>query len=97
MTYTKIFETPSSVVTPHYTSEILRDKFTELTNSGDVTQINETLSNGNKKSTQVWRDEATYNTFKSWLNSSGELARQTAYYEANKDITIIKDGQYFPS
>ncbi len=72
-----------------YTSEILTNKFTELQNSGDVVFTNETLEDSTARTTQVWRDEAAYNSFISWLSSSGELARMQAYHVANNITPTI--------
>ncbi len=66
-----------------YTSEILNNKFTALQESGDVVFTHETLENSTARTTQVWRDEAAFNSFISWLNSSGEGAKMQAYHAAN--------------
>lgn len=72
-----------------YTSEILRNKFTELQNSGDVVFTHETLEDSTVRTTQVWRDEAAFNSFVSWLSSSGEGARMAAHHAANNITPII--------
>ena len=89
MAYIKVIETALTGGKSVYTSETLINKFIELQNSGDLTMIGETLPNGNKKTTQTWRDESAYNSFISWLNSSGELARMSAYHAANNITPII--------
>ena len=66
-----------------YTSEILNNKFTALQEAGDVVFTHETLEDSTARTTQVWRDEAAYNSFISWLNSSGELASMSTYHVAN--------------
>ena len=66
-----------------YTSEILNNKFTALQEAGDVVFTHETLEDSTARTTQVWRDEAAYNSFISWLSSAGELARMQAYHAAN--------------
>ena len=83
MAYTKVVETALTGGKSFYTSEILTNKFIELQNSGDLTMIHETLPNGNKKTTQTWRDESAYNSFISWLSSSGELSKMHEYHAAN--------------
>jgi len=83
MAYTKVIETALTGGKSFYTSEILTNKFIELQNSGDLIMIDETLPNGNKKTTQTWRDESAYNSFISWLNSSGELSKMHEYHAAN--------------
>lgn len=88
MTYTRTTEIVLTGGKSGYTSEILVNKFTELTNSGDLTITKETLSNGNKKFIQVWRDESAFNSFLSWLISSGEGEKMQAYRIAN-NITYI--------
>jgi hypothetical protein len=88
MTYTQTTEIALTGGKSGYTSAILNNKFTELTNSGDLTMSEETLSNGNKKFIQVWKDETTFNSFLSWLLSSGEGAKMEAYRIAN-NITYI--------
>ena len=83
MAYTKVITTPLAGGKSNYTSDILRNKFTELTNSGDVVFTYETLENGTVRNTQVWRDEAAFNSFISWLSSSGEGPKMAAYHAAN--------------
>ncbi len=72
-----------------YTSETLINKFAELQNSGDVVCTHETLEDNTRRTTQVWRDEAAFNSFISWLSSSGEGAKMSAYHSANNIIPII--------
>lgn len=88
MAYTKIIESTIEEGKSAYTSVTLANKFTELQNSGDLTITYEILSNGNKRTTQAWRDESTFNSFISWLNSSGELAKMQAYHSSN-NITVV--------
>ena len=83
MTYIKTVETPLAGGKSVYTSEILTNKFTALQESGDVVFTNETLEDSTVKTTQVWRDEAAFNSFISWLGSSGELAKMQAYHASN--------------
>ena len=83
MAYTKIIDTALTGGKSVYTSEILTNKFTALKNSGDVVFTNETLENSTVRTTQVWRDEAAFNSFISWLSSSGEGAKMAAYHAAN--------------
>ncbi len=89
MAYTKVIDTALTDGKSHYTSEILTNKFTELKNSGDVVFTHEALENNVKRNTQVWRDEAAYNSFVSWLSSSGELAKMQAYHVANNITPIV--------
>ena len=89
MAYTKVVETALTGGKSVYASEILNNKFTELQNSGDVAFTYETLEDSTVKTTQVWRDEAAYNSFISWLNSSGELAKMQAYHAANSITPTI--------
>ena len=89
MAYTKVINTALTGGKSVYTSEILTNKFTALQNSGDVVFTNETLEDSTVRTTQVWRDEAAYNSFISWLNSSGELARMQAYHVANNITPTI--------
>jgi|688.fasta_scaffold2892353_1 hypothetical protein len=89
MAYTKVMTTALTGGKSVYTSEILTNKFTELQNSGDVVFTNETLEDSTARTTQVWRDEAAYNSFISWLSSSGELARMQAYHVANNITPTI--------
>jgi hypothetical protein len=83
MAYTKVINTALTGGKSVYASEILTNKFTALQNSGDVVFTCETLEDNTVRTTQVWRDEAAYNSFISWLNSSGELASMSAYHVAN--------------
>ncbi len=89
MAYTKVIETPLAGGKSVYTSEILTNKFTELRKSGDVVFTNENLVDGTARTTQVWRDAAAYNSFVSWLSSSGELAKMQAYHSANNITPTI--------
>ena len=89
MAYTKVIDTALTGGKSVYTSETLTNKFTELQNSGDVVFTHETLEDSTARTTQVWRDEAAYNSFVSWLNSSGELARMQAYHLANNITPTI--------
>ena len=89
MAYTKIIDTALTGGKSVYRSEILTNKFTELQNSGDVVFTHETLEDSSVRTTQVWRDEAAYNSFISWLNSSGELAKMQAYHATNSINPII--------
>jgi len=89
MAYTKVIDTALTGGKSVYTSEILINKFTELQNSGDVVFTNETLEDSAVRTTQVWRDEAAYNSFISWLSSSGELAKMQAYHAANNITPTI--------
>jgi len=83
MAYTKVITTALTGGKSVYTSEILTNKFTALQESGDVVFTHETLEDSTVKTTQVWRDEAAYTSFISWLNSSGELAKMRAHHAAN--------------
>ena len=83
MAYTKVVETALTGGKSVYTSEILTNKFIELQNSGDVVFTHETLEDSTVRTTQVWRDEAAYNSFLSWLSSSGELSKMHEYHAAN--------------
>jgi hypothetical protein len=83
MAYTKVIDTALTGGKSVYTSETLTNKFTELQNSGDVVFTHETLEDSTVRTTQVWRDEAAFNSFISWLSSSGEGARMAAYHDAN--------------
>ena len=83
MAYTKVIDTALTGGKSFYASEILINKFTELQNSGDVVFTHETLEDSTVRTTQVWRDEAAFNSFMSWLSSSGEGARMAAYHVAN--------------
>jgi hypothetical protein len=89
MAYTKVLETALTGGKSLYASEILKNKFTELRNSGDVVFTYETLEDSTVRTTQVWRDEAAYNSFISWLRSSGEGARMEAHHVANNINPII--------
>ena len=89
MAYTKVVETALTGGKSSYTSEILTNKFTALQESGDVVFTYETLEDSTVRNTQVWRDEAAYNSFLSWLNSSGELAKMQAYHAANNITPTI--------
>ena len=89
MAYTKVISTALTGGKSVYTSEILTNKFTALQNSGDVVFTNETLENSIVRTTQVWRDEAAYNSFVSWLSSSGELSKMQAYHVANNITPTI--------
>ena len=89
MAYIKVIDTALTGGKSHYTSEILTNKFTELTNSGDVVFTHETLENNFKRTTQTWRDEAAFNSFISWLSSSGEGPKMAAYHSANNITPII--------
>ena len=89
MAYIKVYETSFIVGKPYYTSEILNNKIIELKNSGDIMSVTvETLPNGNRKDTMTWRDEATYNSFVSWVISTGESTKLSAYNTAN-NITRV--------
>jgi len=83
MAYTRVIETALTGGKSVYRSEILRNKFTELVNSGDVVFTQEMLEDSTVRNTQVWKDEAAYNSFMSWLSSSGEGARMASYHAAN--------------
>ena len=89
MAYTKVVETALTGGKSAYASEILKNKFTELANSGDVVITHETLENSNVRTTMVWRDEAAYNSFRSWLSSSGEGPKIVAYHAANNITPIL--------
>ena len=89
MAYTKLVETPLAGGKSAYTSVILTNKFGELLGSGDLTMTYEVLPDGTAKATQVWKDEATYNSFTSWLASSGELAKMQAHHSANNITPVI--------
>jgi len=90
MAYTKIIETALTGGKSVYTSEILTNKFTALQESGDVVLTHATLEDSTvKTTTQVWRDEAAYNSFTSWLSSSGELAKMQAFHAANNITPTI--------
>ena len=89
MAHTKIIETALPEGKAVYTSELLTSKFEELVASGDLVITNETLENGNKKSTHVWKDDAAYASFISWLTSSGELARMQQYHSDNGINPIV--------
>jgi hypothetical protein len=89
MAYTKVMETALIGGKSVYASEILTNKFTELQNSGDLTMNHETLEDSTVRTTQVWRDEAAFNSFMSWLSSSGEGAKMAAHHAANNIIPSI--------
>ena len=89
MAYTKVVETVLTGGKSFYTSEILTNKIVELHTAGDLTMTNEVLSNGTNKCVQVWKDEAAYNSFMSWLGSSGELSKMQAYHVANNITPTI--------
>ena len=83
MAYTKTIDTALTGGKSVYTSEILTNKFTALQESGDVVFTHETLEDSTVRTTQVWRDEAAFNSFISWLSSSGEGPKMAAYHAAN--------------
>ena len=89
MAYTKVVETALEEGKSVYTSETLTNKFTELQNLGDLTMTYETLPNGNKKTTQIWKNESIYNSFISWLNSSGELSKMQTYHSTNNINPVV--------
>ena len=89
MAYIKVYETSLTVGQSSYTSEILTNKFIELINSGDLRVTSETLSNGNRKDTETWRDEAAFNSYIAWVRSSGENLRISAYNTANNITTVV--------
>jgi hypothetical protein len=89
MAYTKIFNTPLAGGKSAYVSVILTNKITELHTSQDLTTTYEVLPDGTAKCVQVWKDEAAYNSFISWLGSSGELSKMQAYHAANNITPIV--------
>ena len=89
MAYIKVYETSLTGGKSAYTSEILTNKYKELINSGDVRVTSETLSNGNRRDTETWRDEAAFNSYLAWVRSSGENLRISAYNTANNITTVV--------
>ena len=89
MAYIKVVEVAVAEGKTVYTSELLTNKFNELVASGDLTNTHEILENGNKRTTQSWIDEAAYNSFISWLNSSGEYERMQQYHRDNNLNPVV--------
>jgi len=67
-----------------YTSTALRNKIAELRTSGDIISINRViLSETQTKITTTWKDEVSYNTFKSFMTTSGEKDKLNEYALTN--------------
>ena len=83
-TVTKTWNTTAPVGTTPYSSQTMRDKITELTASGDLVSITNTVVSDTETTlAMVWKDEAARASFQSWMTDSGEAANASAHNSSN--------------